>query len=101
MTEAGGTERADDGHGPAWPEHRVLEEYLTAWSHKLSAGAVAEPHLWYVDVFAGPWESKNDTGADTSIAIGLKALNDPARTWQGLGRTIRLHAAFVEKASSP
>lgn len=76
-------------------KHRVLEEYLAVWSHKL--GSIPGRHLWYVDVFAGPWESKGTDRADTSVAIGLKALRAAATTWEKAGRRIQLHAVFVEK----
>lgn len=83
------------GREQTWLKHRVLEEYLTAWAHKL--GSVREAHLWYVDVFAGPWESQSPDRRDTSIAIGLDALNEAAITWGRAGHSIKLHAVFVEK----
>lgn len=89
-----------DYHGreQTWLKHRVLTEYLTAWAHKLGSVAGHEVHLWYVDVFAGPWESQAADLADTSIAIGLRALNVAASTWAKAGRLIHLHAVFVEKS---
>lgn len=83
------------GREQTWLKHRVLEEYLVAWSHKL--GSRPDAHLWYVDAFAGPWASQEDDRRDTSVAIGLKALNDAAKTWAGKGRTVTLHAAFIER----
>lgn len=89
-----------DYHGreQTWLKHRVLTEYLTAWAHKLGSVAGHEVHLWYVDVFAGPWESQAADLADTSIAIGLRALNVAASTWVKAGRLIHLHAVFVGKS---
>lgn len=85
-----------DYHGreQTYLKHRILEEYLEGWSHKL--GSRAE-HLWYVDVFAGPWESQSPERRDTSIAIGLGALAEAAQSWAAHGRRITLHAIFVEK----
>lgn len=92
-------EMGEEYHGreQTWLKHRVLEEYLAAWSHKLGSIRGRAVHLWYVDVFAGPWESQSEARADTSIAIGLRALNEAAQTWAEKGHTIQLHAAFVEK----
>jgi three-Cys-motif partner protein len=89
------------GREQSWLKHRVLEEYLEAWSHKLGGGKFhSEAHLWYVDVFAGPWRSARQDLADTSIFIGLTELCKAANTWRRLGRTVRLHAIFVEKERS-
>jgi three-Cys-motif partner protein len=78
-------------------KHRVLYEYLLAWAHKL--GSVARRRrvrLCYVDGFAGPWKSKSESLDDTSIAIGLRALEAAAQTWRDRGAQIDIDAAFVE-----
>jgi three-Cys-motif partner protein len=85
------------GREHTWLKHRVLDEYLQGWAHKLGSIRQHPVHLWYVDCFAGPWQSQDASRSDTSIAIGLKALNDAAATWAALGNEIRLHAVFVEK----
>lgn len=85
------------GREQTWLKHRVLEKYLAAWSHKLGSNRGRTNHLWYVDGFAGPWQSQHEAHGDTSIAIGLRALNDAARTWARAGHQIALHAVFVEK----
>lgn len=85
------------GREQTWLKHRVLEEYLAAWSHKLGSVQGREVHLWFVDVFAGPWQSQSVDRRDTSIAIGLGALNDAATTWGARGHRVHLHAVFVEK----
>lgn len=79
-------------------KHRVLHEYLLGWGHKL--GSVAQRRrvrLCYVDGFAGPWKSKSESLDDTSIAIGLRALEAAAATWRDRGAQIEVDAAFVEK----
>jgi three-Cys-motif partner protein len=79
-------------------KHRVLEEYLVAWGLKL--GSVAQRRrvrLCYVDGFAGPWKAQSTTLEDTSIAIGLRALEAAAKTWAERGAKIEVDAAFVEK----
>ncbi len=79
-------------------KHRVLHEYLLGWGHKLGSAAQRRPvRLCYVDGFAGPWKSKSAGLDDTSIAIGLRALETAATTWRDRGARIDVHAAFVEK----
>ncbi|MFO0611518.1 MAG: three-Cys-motif partner protein TcmP [Polyangiaceae bacterium] len=79
-------------------KHRVLEEYLTLWGHKLGAVARERPlRLCYVDGFAGPWNHRGDKLEDTSIAIGLSALEKAEETWRKRGADIRIDAFFVEK----
>lgn len=85
------------GREQTWLKHRVLEEYLDAWAHKLGSIRSRDVHLWYVDCFAGPWESQDKDLNDTSVAIGLRALNQAAATWRSRGHRIALHAVFVEK----
>jgi three-Cys-motif partner protein len=82
-------------------KHRVLHEYLLGWGHKL--GSVAQGRrvrLCYVDGFAGPWKSKSASLDDTSIAIGLRALEAAAKTWRDRGAQIDVDAAFVENDPS-
>lgn len=87
------------GREQSFLKHRVFEEYLIAWGHKL--GAVARSgrpvRLCYVDGFAGPWLHRSSQLEDTSIAIGLDALESAAKTWSDRGADIRVDAFFVEK----
>ncbi len=86
------------GREQTWLKHRVLEEYLTSWAQKLgSVSREREVRLWYVDCFAGPWESGEKDLSDTSIAIGLEALQTARRTWTDKGHALRVGAIFVEK----
>lgn len=85
------------GREQSFLKHRVLREYLVAWAHKL--GSIArrrKTRLWFVDCFAGPWQSKDQELADTSISIGLRALEDAAASWQRMGFSIDVSAIFVE-----
>lgn len=85
------------GREHTWLKHRVLSEYLIAWAHKLgSVSKTGRVRLWYVDCFAGPWRAREDL-RDTSICIGLDALESAARTWGGFGYSIQVAAVFVEK----
>jgi three-Cys-motif partner protein len=87
-----------EGREQSYLKHRVLEEYLLAWGHKL--GSLAQRRrvrLCYVDGFAGPWQANDAALADTSIAIGLGALEAAAATWRDKGFPIEVDAYFVEK----
>lgn len=53
--------------------------------------------LWYVDCFAGPWKARDQELRDTSISIGLTALESVAQTWGTEHFLIELGAIFVEK----
>jgi three-Cys-motif partner protein len=82
-------------------KHRVLAEYLLGWGHKLGSAAQKRPvRLCYIDGFAGPWKSQSATLDDTSIAIGLRALEAAANTWSERGAKIAIEASFVEKDPS-
>jgi three-Cys-motif partner protein len=50
-----------------------------------------------VDCFAGPWQAQGEALEDTSVAIGLNALEQAAETWRRQGYHIELSAIFVEK----
>jgi three-Cys-motif partner protein len=86
------------GREQSYLKHRVLEEYLLSWGHKLGSFAQhRRVRLCYVDGFAGPWQAKDAQLADTSISIGLDALEEAAATWKTKGYSIDLDAFFVEK----
>lgn len=87
------------GREQSYLKHRVLKEYLLAWGHKLGSLARTQGRirLCYVDGFAGPWQAKDAELRDTSIAIGLGALEDAAATWRRSGYSIDIDAYFVEK----
>lgn len=86
------------GREQSFLKHRVLAEYLTLWSHKIGSLARSGPvTLWYVDCFAGPWQSQDTDLRDTSIDIGLQALEQAAADWRRQGHAVDLRAFFVEK----
>lgn len=82
-------------------KHRVLRKYLQAWAHKLGSVARGRPvRLWYVDCFAGPWESRDENIVDTSVAIGLETLNQVLGEWSAtVGASLTASAIFVEARS--
>jgi three-Cys-motif partner protein len=90
--------REYQGREQSFLKHRVLHEYLLSWGIKL--GSIARGRrvrLCYVDGFAGPWKAQSAALEDTSIAIGLDALEAAAKTWRDQGALIDVEAAFVEK----
>lgn len=87
-----------EGREQTYLKHRVLQEYLRPWAHKLGSGArFKRTKLWYVDCFAGPWNAADDELSDTSVAIGLNELRTAAATYQQGGHKLELGAIFVEK----
>ena len=87
-----------EGREQTWLKHRVLKEYLLAWAHKLgSGGRKLAVKLWYVDCFAGPWKARTTDLTDTSIYIGLDALQAARKTWAEKGTAVDLGGIFVEK----
>jgi three-Cys-motif partner protein len=79
-------------------KHQVLKHYLHAWSQKLASVSQhgRKVRLWYVDCFAGPWESKSGNRDDTSVAIGLGALEAALETWADAAGKVEAQAIFVE-----
>ncbi len=87
------------GREQTWIKHRVLQEYLIIWASKLaSVSRQGRPvQLWYVDTFAGPWQSRDENLQDTSIAIGLKAIQGALAFWQNQKLPVGMGAIFIEK----
>ena len=88
-----------DGREQTWFKHQVLKHYLRAWSQKLASVSRLgrRVRLWYVDCFAGPWESRTEDRADTSVAIGIGALEEALETWAESPAKVEAAAIFVEK----
>jgi three-Cys-motif partner protein len=79
-------------------KHQVLYQYLLGWGLKLGSAARNGPRrLCYIDGFAGPWKSESAKLDDTSIVIGLRALEAAAKVWRDRGAQVVVEAAFVEK----
>jgi three-Cys-motif partner protein len=87
------------GREHTWLKHRVLQEYLLAWAIKLASVARRRKvRLWYIDCFSGPWRARNEELKDTSICIGLNAIESAVRTWKARELSIQVGAIFVEKS---
>ncbi len=91
-----------EGREQTFLKHRVLRDYLVAWGHKLSSmsrsGAV---RLWYVDCSAERSHERDADMADSSIGVGLAALEEAAAVWHEHGYAIRTGALFVEPDEEP
>src|SRR3954469_18305836 len=89
------------GREQTYLKHRVLSEYLRPWAQKIASTARAtrgSRRLWYVDCFAGPWQSEHSNLDDTSVAIGLRALEEALAVWSTeRGHAVEAHALFVER----
>jgi three-Cys-motif partner protein len=81
-----------------WFKHHVLQHYLRSWSQKLASLSQRGQRirLWYVDCFSGPWKSQDEKHADTSVAIGLNALEEALARWTGGSGQVEAGAIFVE-----
>ncbi len=87
-----------EGREQTYLKHRVLDEYLVAWAMKRgSRGRFESVRLWYVDCFAGPWRAQDEGLSDTSVCIGLTALETAAERWRKDGADVTVSAIFVEK----
>lgn len=88
-----------EGREQSFLKHRVLSKYLIEWGIKV--GSLSRKGktvtLWYVDCFSGPWTSQANNLEDTSIQIGLRALESAADVWREGGNRIETRALFVEK----
>lgn len=81
------------GREQSYVKHVFLERYLEALAHKTAS---RYPHIVYVDGFAGPWQSKNETFQDTSFGIALNALRRAKASWKEK-RDVRMSAFLVER----
>ncbi len=91
-----------EGREQTFLKQRVLRDYLVAWGQKLSSmsrsGAV---RLWYVDCSAGAANERVADMADSSVGIGVTALEEAAAIWHEQGLAIRTGALFVEPDEAP
>lgn len=86
------------GREQTYLKHQVLKQYLNSWAQKFASISRTRPiSLWYVDCFAGPWRTAGTDYQDTSVWIGLQALNAAERTWKDNNFQITFHAVFIEK----
>jgi three-Cys-motif partner protein len=83
-----------EGREQAYVKHVFLERYLGRLVHKTAS---RYDHVVYVDGFAGPWQSANESFQDTSFGIALRALRQAKATWKAAGRDVKKSAYLVEQ----
>jgi three-Cys-motif partner protein len=83
-----------DGREQALVKHTFLDTYMPAQIPKIVSWA---DEFTYVDLFAGPWQSKSDDHADTSFGIALRRMSEAKAMQAKIGRSVRMIAHLVEK----
>ncbi len=64
------------GREQTYLKHRALRDYVLRWGLKVGSfvSRRGEGKLWYADVMSGPWKAQHERLHDTSIYVGLRAL---------------------------
>ena len=83
-----------EGREQALVKHTFLDTYMPAQIPKIVSWA---DEFTYVDLFAGPWQSKSGDYSDTSFGIALRRMTEAKATQAKLGRKVRMVAHLVEK----
>lgn len=83
-----------EGREQALVKHTFLDTYMPAQIPKVVSWA---DEFTYVDLFAGPWQSKSDDYADTSFGIALQRMTEAKAMQAKIGRSVKMVAHLVEK----
>jgi three-Cys-motif partner protein len=83
-----------EGREQALVKHTFLDTYMPAQIPKVISFT---DEFTYVDLFAGPWQSKSDDYADTSFGIALRCMTEAKATQAKNGRSVKMVAHLVEK----
>lgn len=83
-----------EGREQAWVKHTFLDAYMPAQIPKIVSWA---NEFAYVDLFAGPWQSKSGDYSDTSFGIALRRMTEAKAKQAELGRSVRMVAHLVER----
>lgn len=83
-----------EGREQALVKHTFLDTYMPAQIPKIVSWA---DEFTYVDLFAGPWQSKSGDYADTSFGIALRRMTEAKAMQAKIGRSVRMVAHLVEK----
>jgi len=83
------------GREQAYVKHCLLEGYLPEWAYKVGS---TWDSLVYVDAFAGPWQTRHPSYADSSFGVAV----DELRRCQiglrdGRGRDLHMECVLVEQ----
>lgn len=75
-------------------KHVILRSYLGEFAHKILSWADG---LVYVDGFAGPWQTADDSDfKDSSFGIALSELTKARNTWRRLDKDPEIECIFLE-----
>lgn len=85
-----------DGREQALVKHTFLDTYMPAQIPKVVSWA---NEFAYVDLFAGPWQSRSGDYSDTSFGIALRRMTEAKEVQTKLGRNVKMVAHLVEKDS--
>lgn len=83
-----------EGREQALVKHTFLDNYMPAQIPKVVSWA---DEFAYVDLFAGPWQSKSGDYADTSFGIALRHMTEAQAMQARIGRSVKMVAHLVEK----
>lgn len=83
-----------EGREQALVKHTFLDTYMPAQIPKVVSFT---PEFTYVDLFAGPWQSRSDDYADTSFGIALRCMTEAKARQEKNGRSVKMVAHLVEK----
>lgn len=83
-----------EGREQALVKHTFLDTYMPAQIPKIVSWADT---FCYVDLFAGPWQSRSGDYSDTSFGIALKRMSEAKAKQAELGRSVHMVAHLVEK----
>lgn len=78
-------------------KHTFLDTYMPAQIPKDVSWA---DEFTYVDLFAGPWQSKSDDYADTSFGIALRRMTEAKVMQAKIGRRVKMVAQLRRDRSS-
>ncbi len=83
-----------EGREPALVKHTFLDTYMPAQIPKVVSWADT---FAFVDLFAGPWQSKSGDFSDTSFGIALRHMSEAKAKQASLGKPVKMVAHLVEK----
>src|SRR5688572_14593184 len=90
---------AYQGREQAYIKHELLKAYLEKLFLiiGMSSEKLGIAEICYVDCFAGPWSTENESLNDTSIGVSLRILDKCQKDLSARGVKIRFRALYIEK----
>lgn len=88
-----------EGREQALVKHALLKSYLEklVLIIGMSAKQVRKAEICFVDCFAGPWGSQDESLDGTSISLSLKTLEDCKSKLASMNVDVRMRALYIEK----